>query len=132
MAKMHGLSGMAAMSELSVKELIRNLSTAAKSVQGQPCNPLHSNAIAAENNFRDIASAENILALLAYVAELEAEKASLRPVGVMSQDRFHALENSQVRFIALWPRPGIYLPRKRPDDGVIVYARTAGIECEVV
>ncbi|HBP9139139.1 TPA: ead/Ea22-like family protein, partial [Escherichia coli] len=30
--------------------------------------------------------------------------------------------------IALWPGPGIYLLRKRPDDGVIVYARTdAGI-----
>lgn len=59
------------------------------------------------------------------IAELEAEKAALRPVGVMSQRAFHRLEHSESRFIALWPRPGIYLPRKRPDDGVIVYARTA-------
>ncbi|WP_228262781.1 hypothetical protein [Klebsiella pneumoniae] len=38
-----------------------------------------------------------------------------------------------VPFIALWPRPGIFLPRKRPEDGVIVYARTAaaaGIKVE--
>lgn len=59
------------------------------------------------------------------IAELEAEKAALRPVGVMSQRAFHRLEHSESRFIALWPRPGIYLSRKRPDDGVIVYARTA-------
>lgn len=59
------------------------------------------------------------------IAELEAEKETLRPVGVMSEKAFHRLENSESRFIALWPRPGIYLPRKRPDDGVIVYARTA-------
>ncbi|WP_233607003.1 hypothetical protein [Citrobacter sp. FDAARGOS_156] len=59
------------------------------------------------------------------IAELEAEKETLRPVGVMSEGAFRRLENSESRFIALWPRPGIYLPRKRPDDGVIVYARTA-------
>ena len=59
------------------------------------------------------------------IAELEAEKETLRPVGVMSEKAFHRLENRESRFIALWPRPGIYLPRKRPDDGVIVYARTA-------
>ncbi len=64
------------------------------------------------------------------IAELESEKRMLRPVGVMSESRFRALENRESRFIALWPRPGIYLPRKRPDDGVIVYART-GIKCEV-
>jgi hypothetical protein len=62
------------------------------------------------------------------IAEFEAEKETLRPVGVMSEGAFRRLENSESRFIALWPRPGIYLPRKRPDDGVIVYARTdAGI-----
>jgi len=60
------------------------------------------------------------------IAELEAEKSALRPVGVMSEKAFHRLEGSESRFIALWPRPGIYLPRKRPEDGVIVYARTAG------
>ena len=61
------------------------------------------------------------------IAELESEKETLRPVGVMSEKAFHRLEGSESRFIALWPRPGIYLPRKRPEDGVIVYARTAGI-----
>ncbi|WP_260617883.1 hypothetical protein [Klebsiella oxytoca] len=58
-------------------------------------------------------------------AELEREHENLRPVGVMSEKAYHRLENSESRFIALWPRPGIFLPRKRPDDGVIVYARTA-------
>ena len=57
-------------------------------------------------------------------AELEREHENLRPVGVMSEKAFRRLENSESRFIALWPRPGIYLPRKRPEDGVIVYART--------
>ncbi|WP_410739044.1 ead/Ea22-like family protein [Citrobacter sedlakii] len=63
------------------------------------------------------------------IAELEAEKAELRPVGVMSEKAFYRLEQSESRFIALWPRPGIHLPRKRPHDSVIVYARvaTAGI-----
>ncbi len=59
------------------------------------------------------------------IAELERQQETLRPVGVMSEKAFHRLENSESRFIALWPRPGIYLPRKRPLDGVIVYARTA-------
>ncbi|EIY5381640.1 hypothetical protein [Klebsiella pneumoniae] len=59
------------------------------------------------------------------IAELEREQEHLRPVGVMSEKAFHRLENSECRFIALWPRPGIFLPRKRPEDGVIVYARTA-------
>lgn len=59
------------------------------------------------------------------IAELEREKEHLRPVGVMSETAFHRLENSECRFIALWPRPGIFLPRKRPEDGVIVYARMA-------
>lgn len=58
-------------------------------------------------------------------AELEREHENLRPVGVMSEKAYHRLENSECRFIALWPRPGIFLPRKRPEDGVIVYARTA-------
>ena len=57
------------------------------------------------------------------IAELEREQEQLRPVGVMSEKAFHRLENSECRFIALWPRPGIFLPRKRPEDGVIVYAR---------
>ncbi|HHO3538558.1 TPA: hypothetical protein ACRRGA_000211 [Klebsiella pneumoniae] len=67
------------------------------------------------------------------IAELEREQEQLRPVGVMSEKAFHRLENSECRFIALWPRPGIFLPRKRPEDGVIVYARTAaaaGIKME--
>ena len=41
------------------------------------------------------------------IAELEAEKETLRPVGVMSEGAFRRLENSESRFIALWPRPGI-------------------------
>ncbi|MEH3282072.1 hypothetical protein POV05_03235 [Klebsiella quasipneumoniae] len=71
--------------------------------------------------------------LQARIAELEREQEQLRPVGVMSEKAFHRLENSECRFIALWPRPGIFLPRKRPEDGVIVYARTvaaAGIKME--
>lgn len=67
------------------------------------------------------------------IAELEREQEHLRPVGVMSEKAFHRLENSECRFIALWPRPGIFLPRKRPEDGVIVYARTVsavGIKVE--
>lgn len=62
------------------------------------------------------------------IAELEEEKETLRPVGVMSRRAFWRLENRESRFIALWPGPGICMLRKRPDDGVIVYARTdAGI-----
>ncbi|HBS1785025.1 ead/Ea22-like family protein [Klebsiella pneumoniae] len=71
--------------------------------------------------------------LQARIAGLEREQEHLRPVGVMSEKAFHRLENSESRFIALWPRPGIFLPRKRPEDGVIVYARTAaaaGIKVE--
>lgn len=67
------------------------------------------------------------------IAELEREQEHLRPVGVMSEQAFHRLENSECRFIALWPRPGIFLQRKRPEDGVLVYARTAaaaGIKVE--
>ncbi|WP_233503909.1 hypothetical protein [Pseudocitrobacter sp. RIT415] len=62
------------------------------------------------------------------IAELERMESTLRAVGVMSQKAYCRLENRESRFIALWPRPEIYLPRKRPDDGVIVYARTAGIQ----
>jgi hypothetical protein len=60
------------------------------------------------------------------IAELEAWEKSLRTVGVMSKKAFQRLEGRESRFIALWPRPEIYLPRKRPADGVIVYARVAG------
>ncbi|HEC2049773.1 hypothetical protein [Klebsiella oxytoca] len=58
------------------------------------------------------------------IAKLRHEQKSLRPVGVISEKAYHRLENRESRFIALWPRPEIYLPRKRPEDGVIVYART--------
>lgn len=83
-------------------------------------------------NDSDAAGME-IAALRQRIAELEREQEQLRPVGVMSEKAFHRLENSECRFIALWPRPGIFLPRKRPEDGVIVYARTAaaaGIKLE--
>ncbi|WP_115656630.1 ead/Ea22-like family protein [Klebsiella variicola] len=82
--------------------------------------------------FIAMANPANVLALVEAlekaqlsIAELEREQEHLRPVGVMSEKAFHRLENSECRFIALWPRPGIFLPRKRPEDGVIVYARTA-------
>lgn len=82
--------------------------------------------------FIALANPANILALVEAlekaqlsIAKLEREQEQLRPVGVMSEKAFHRLENSECRFIALWPRPGIFLPRKRPEDGVIVYARTA-------
>ena len=84
-------------------------------------------------NDSDAAGME-IAALRQRIAELEREQEHLRPVGVMSEQAFHRLENRECRFIALWPRPGIFLPRKRPEDGVIVYARTAaaaGIKVEV-
>ncbi len=87
----------------------------------------------ANREFVQAANPDTVLALLdeleakdKRIAELESEKSALRPVGVMSEKAFHRLEGSESRFIALWPRPGIYLPRKRPEDGVIVYARTAG------
>ncbi|NBF72815.1 hypothetical protein GV759_24000 [Enterobacter hormaechei] len=77
----------------------------------------------------------NVLALLdeleaaeKRIAELEAREKSLRTVGVISQKAFQRLEGRESRVIALWPRPEIYLPRKRPDDGVIVYARVAGAD----
>ncbi|HHB8526756.1 ead/Ea22-like family protein [Klebsiella pneumoniae] len=82
--------------------------------------------------YADTAEME-IEALRQRIAELEREQEHLRPVGVMSEQAFHRLENRECRFIALWPRPGIFLPRKRPEDGVIVYARTAaatGIKVE--
>ena len=60
------------------------------------------------------------------IAELEREQEQLRPVGVMSEKAFHRLENSECRLIALWPRPGIFLPRKRPEDGVIVNRAAEG------
>ncbi|EFQ6725462.1 ead/Ea22-like family protein [Salmonella enterica] len=73
-------------------------------------------------HYADAAEVE-ITALRQRIAELEAEKAELRPVGLMSEKAFYRLEQSESRFIALWPRPGIYLPRKRPLDSVVVYAR---------
>lgn len=75
----------------------------------------------------------DLLAAKNRIAELEREQEHLRPVGVMSEKAFHRLENSESRFIALWPRPGIFLQRKRPEDAVLVYARTAaaaGIKVE--
>ncbi|HFJ2451504.1 ead/Ea22-like family protein [Klebsiella pneumoniae] len=90
--------------------------------------------------FIALANPANILALVEAlekaqlsIAELELEQEHLRPVGVMSEKAFHRLENSECRFIALWPRPGIFLPRKRPEDGVLVYVLTAaaaGIKME--
>lgn len=83
-------------------------------------------------HYADAAGME-IAALRQRIAELEREQEQLRPVGVMSEKAFYRLENRECRFIALWPRPGIFLQRKRPEDSVIVYARTAaaaGIKVE--
>ena len=66
------------------------------------------------------------------IAELEAAATcKFMPVGVMSQSKFERLDDGSVRFIALWPRPGVAVSRKRPDDGVLVYAKVAGIKLEV-
>ncbi|HBR3033949.1 ead/Ea22-like family protein [Escherichia coli] len=79
-----------------------------------------------------LANPANILALVEAlekaqqrIGELERKEEALRTVGVMSEKAYHRLENRESRFIALWPRPEIYLPRKRPEDSVIVYARMA-------
>lgn len=79
--------------------------------------------IAAANPATVIALLDELGAAEKRLVMLEMELSALRPVGVMSEAAFHRLENSVSRFIALWPRPGIYLPRKRPDDGVLVYAK---------
>ncbi|EOI3527716.1 hypothetical protein ACMSYW_000891 [Cronobacter dublinensis] len=95
----------------------------------------------AKDDFRPnvVVSTRDLLELIAALeaaqkrnAELERELAAFRPVGVMSEAAHHRLEASECRFIALWPRPGIYLPRSRPKDGVVVYARgaLAGINLE--
>lgn len=63
------------------------------------------------------------IALAALSAEPHQE---YRAVGVMSETAFHRLESRAARFIALWPRPGILVVRKRPDDGVLVYAKVEG------
>ncbi|WP_407260049.1 hypothetical protein [Klebsiella pneumoniae] len=52
--------------------------------------------------------------LQAHIAELEREQEQLRPVGVMSEQAFHRLENRECRFIALWPRPGIFCSASAP------------------
>lgn len=93
----------------------------------------------ANAEFIATASPANILALLAErdadkkrIAELEAAAScKFMPVGVMSQSKFESLDNGDVRFIALWPRPCVPVRRKRPDDGVLVYAKVAGINLEV-
>lgn len=92
------------------------------------CGPLQTvtwKALAIQLMFTTKQGASDLLEAKKHIAELEREQEHLRPVGVMSEKAFHRLENSESRFIALWPRPGIFLPRKRPEDGVIVYARTA-------
>ncbi|HHS9765193.1 TPA: ead/Ea22-like family protein [Raoultella ornithinolytica] len=93
----------------------------------------HADEKAPELRAQLIEADSELEALRQRIAELELEREHLRPVGVMSEKAYHRLENRESRFIALWPRPEIYLPRKRPEDGVIVYARTAaaaGIKVE--
>lgn len=88
---------------------------------------------AADELFFRLCTPESVLELIAALeaaekrnAKLERELAAFRPVGVMSESAFRRLEASGCRFIALWPRPGIYLPRQRPKDSVTVYARIGG------
>lgn len=73
--------------------------------------------------------AKILAALKLALAAMQQEPApALRAVGVMSEAAFHKLEKGGARFIALWPCPERYSPRKRPEDGVIVYARTASAD----
>ncbi|EPJ4410687.1 ead/Ea22-like family protein [Klebsiella sp. GG_Kp174] len=109
-------------------------------IEPEPCpndcgqlQPVTWKALAIQLMFTTKQGLSDLLEAKKRIAELEREQEHLRPVGVMSEKAFHRLENSESRFIALWPRPGIFLPRKRPEDGVIVYARTAaaaGIKVE--
>ncbi|EPW4581472.1 ead/Ea22-like family protein [Klebsiella pneumoniae] len=109
-------------------------------IEPEPCpngcgqlQPVTWKALAIQLMFTTKQGLSDLLEAKKLIAELEREQEHLRPVGVMSEKAFHRLENSESRFIALWPRPGIFLPRKRPEDGVIVYARiaaAAGIKVE--
>ncbi|CAM3719541.1 MULTISPECIES: ead/Ea22-like family protein [Klebsiella pneumoniae complex] len=108
--------------------------------ESEPCpngcgqlQPVTWKALAIQLMFTTKQGLSDLLEAKNRIAELEREQEHLRPVGVMSEKAFYRLENSESRFIALWPRPGIFLPRKRPEDGVIVYVRTAaaaGIKVE--
>lgn len=108
--------------------------------ESEPCpngcgqlQPVTWKALAIQLMFTTKQGLSDLLEAKNRIAELEREQEHLRPVGVMSEKAFYCLENSESRFIALWPRPGIFLPRKRPEDGVIVYVRTAaaaGIKVE--
>ncbi|HBR4385132.1 TPA: hypothetical protein M2P43_003243 [Klebsiella variicola] len=144
-----------------ITELAQSLKAAATDVKETAHIARYVKATIARQTFKELMTPENILALVEAlekaqtkaieqgrtacelfdevtalrqrIAELGREQEQLRPVGVMSEKALHRLENSECRFIALWPRPGIFLPRKRPEDGVIVYARTvaaAGIKVE--
>ena len=75
MEKMHGLNGVLAMSELSVKELIRELSAAERRAAVEISEDDWGYDADA---FHDAASPENIKVLLAYVAELEKERDFLK------------------------------------------------------
>ncbi|MDK1885855.1 hypothetical protein MKR03_06745 [Klebsiella sp. K5-210] len=99
--------------------------------ESEPCpngcgqlQPITWKALAIQLMFTTKQGLSDLLEAKNRIAELEREQEQLRQVGVMSEQAFHRLENRECRFIALWPRPGIFLPRKRPEDGVIVYART--------
>lgn len=108
--------------------------------ESEPCpngcgqlQPVTWKALAIQLMFTTKQGLSDLLEAKNRIAELEREQEHLRPVGVMSEKAFHRLENSESRFIALWPRPGIFLQRKRPEDAVLVYARTAaaaGIKVE--
>ncbi|MGR7246857.1 ead/Ea22-like family protein [Klebsiella aerogenes] len=115
-----------------ITELAQSLKAAAEHYQSVQGIARYSKTADAKERFLELANPANVLALVEalekaqrHIGELERKEEALRPVGVMSEKAYHRLENRESRFIALWPRPEIYLPRKRPEDGVIVYARTA-------
>jgi hypothetical protein len=112
------------MSELSVKELIQNLSAAAKSSQEYSGISFYSKAIVAENNFRDIASPENIKLLLAYIAELESRRVRVELPPLEPDDG----SDAQVAINA-----GIHNRAvNKCREAILSACSVAGIECEVV
>ncbi|MEB4673198.1 ead/Ea22-like family protein [Enterobacteriaceae bacterium G50] len=120
------------MSMTTELELAQRMKAAAIDANELSIIARYSKGRAAVEAFSALMTPNNVLALVEAleaaekrIAELERMESALRPVGVMSQKAYRRLENRESRFIALWPRPEIYLPRKRPDDGVIVFARTA-------
>ncbi|QCT21815.1 hypothetical protein FEM41_20230 [Jejubacter calystegiae] len=125
------------MSELSVKELIKKLTAAA-----------HDEIKCRENgdtsdDWQDEASPENLLRVLAYVAELEREKLAMEAAALAMRDDMrkarNELESRRVRV----ELPEIRSVERMSDithneavskcrHAFVSACREAGIECEVV